>query len=230
MMAITSIFPVDDTAPGQLGGARRRPVRVSDRAWLLTCSVARAASSIAVLAMALAVSTACTRSRDQPGPVASLSMTCVPIAEGVRCRVLALSRDVSQAPREVTGAVAWRLSGSATGEMSPPGVIRRVVDGNLDVTAQYADASAHAAVRLAPGTPGQLLGGIHRTVFAEDNTRLFPVPEVQVGIVGADRVETQTRTRADGTFELVWIAIQGKPSRACSWCHPPVNASRLHDV
>ena len=158
-----------------------------------------------VLAGAMAVSAGCSPRREPPGPVASLSLTCASIPDGVRCRVIALSRDVSQAARDVTGDVSWRLSGSATGRMSPPGVIHTVLDGNLDVNAQYESASAHAAVRLALGSLGRLLGAIHGTVYAEDDTRLRPLPGVHVGIGRSDSAGTQTSTRTDGTYDLVWI-------------------------
>jgi hypothetical protein len=89
--------------------------------------------------------------------------------------------------------------------MSPPGVIHRVLDGNLDVDAHYESASAHAAVRLALGKPGRLLGAIHGTVFAEDDMRLRPLPGVQLEIVSGDSAGTLTTTRSDGTYDLVWI-------------------------
>ena len=90
--------------------------------------------------------------------------------------------------------------------MSPPGVIHTVRDGNLDVNAEYATASAHAAVRLALNSPGQLLGAIHGTVYAMDDAGLRPLPGAHVRVVRGDRAGAETTTRADGTYQLTWIA------------------------
>jgi hypothetical protein len=178
-------------------------------------------------ALAVAVSAGCGLHREAPSPVASLRMTCVPESDGVRCRVIALSRDVSQAARDVTSKVSWRLSGSGTGRMSPPGVIHTVLEGNLDVTAQYEWASAHGAVRLALGRPGQLLGAIHGTVFAEDETPLHPMPGVNVVIVSGDSAGTQTSTRADGTYDLVWIVPGEVVLRATKTGYEPTEATAV---
>src|SRR5690242_14286956 len=55
--------------------------------------------------------------------IASINLTCAPTAQGVHCRLVALYRDVSRSPRDVTADASWRLAGPAGTEMAPHGVI-----------------------------------------------------------------------------------------------------------
>lgn len=178
-----------------------------------------------VLILAVAVSCGCGLDRGQPGAVASVWMACTPISDGVRCRLIALFRDVSQIPRDVTGAASWRFSGSV-GRMSPDGVVHPVRDGNVDISAQYQGASAHAAARLILGQPGLLLGAIHGSVFAGDNRRLRPVSDVRVEVASGGSAGAQTTTRTDGTYDLVQIVPGETVLRATKSGYEPTEVTK----
>jgi hypothetical protein len=47
----------------------------------------------------------------QTFPVASVRLICQPVERSVQCRLLALSSDVRQVPRDVTSDASWHLSG-----------------------------------------------------------------------------------------------------------------------
>jgi hypothetical protein len=167
-------------------------------------------SSVVLLTLAALAGCAC--GRRAAAAVASLTMRCTPIADGVSCRVMALSRDVGQAAREVTREASWQISDSGIGYLSSPGVVRAMRDGNVDLNAEYASASAHAAVQLAAGRPGRVLGALHGIVFAVESMQLRPVPvsDVRVEVVAENMVGARAVTQADGSYELRWLV----PGRA----------------
>jgi hypothetical protein len=137
--------------------------------------------------------------------VASVQLSCWPIARGVQCHLLALSRDAGQSPRDVTANTAWRLSGPLGVQVSAPGLIQSTADGDVDIEAEYQSRRAHQMVRLARGGSGQLLIIVRGTAFATNEGRISPLAGVRIEVVrGADSGRSVT-TGADGAYDLAGI-------------------------
>jgi hypothetical protein len=106
---------------------------------------------------------------------ASLGLTCAAAGHGVRCRLLAFSRDVSRSPRDVTGDASWRLSGAAGARMSRDGLLTVSQNGDVAIEAEYQSHHAHARARLTRNGPGQMLAALRGWVYVETGSVLKPV-------------------------------------------------------
>ncbi len=154
----------------------------------------------------VAVLSACGRAGSPAAPdVASLSLTCTPTSRGVQCRLVALARDVSQSPRDVTAEASWQLAGLAGAETSAEGVVEAPTDGDLEVGAQFQWHRAHVRVRLARGHPGQVLGTLRGRVYAETDGILHPMARVRVVLVDGPSSGLSTTTLEDGSYEFVGV-------------------------
>jgi hypothetical protein len=141
--------------------------------------------------------------RDEPVDVASLNLACGPESrDGVRCRLLALSRDAARPPRDVTSQASWHVTGAARTYLAPPGVLRATGDGEVVIDARYCSRTARAIVRLTPDRPAQVLASVRGTVYVHDRGRLEPVVNAVVEVVGGPNLGKQTVTGGDGTYEL----------------------------
>jgi hypothetical protein len=158
------------------------------------------------LIVAAGIVSACDRGRLPDGQeVASLHLTCAPASRGVRCELLALSRDVSHFPRDVTPNASWRLSGTVGAQMSPDGVIDAPADGDVAIEAQYATQRVQAQIRLMRNRPGQVLATVRGQVYAEAKGMLRPMPHVRVEVVGGPNAGLSTMTTEDGSYEFVRV-------------------------
>jgi hypothetical protein len=137
--------------------------------------------------------------------VAALHLTCAPASRGVHCRLLALSRDVSLSPRDVTAEASWRLSGIAGAHMSVDGVIDAPADGDVEIETQYASRRVRARVRLARDHPGQMLAGVRGQVYAEEDRTLRPIAHARVEVVGGPSAGLATTTLEDGSYEFAGV-------------------------
>jgi hypothetical protein len=141
--------------------------------------------------------------REEPVDVASLNLACGPESgDGVRCRLLALSRNVARPPRDVTSHASWHVTGAARTYLGPPGVLRATGDGEVVIDASYCSRTAQAIVRLTPDRPAQVLASVRGTVYVHDRGRLEPVVNALVEVVGGPNLGKQTITGGDGTYEL----------------------------
>jgi hypothetical protein len=137
--------------------------------------------------------------------VASLRLACAPASRGLRCQLLALSRDVSRPPRDVTAEASWRLSGIKGTRISVDGVIDAPADGDVEIDAQYAAHGVQARARLARDHPGQMLAVLRGQVYAENNRALRTVARVRVEVVGGPNAGLATTTLEDGSYELTGV-------------------------
>jgi hypothetical protein len=155
-----------------------------------------------------AILSACGRSGPPDAQdVAALHLTCAPASRGVHCRLLALSRDVSLSPRDVTAEASWRLSGIAGAHISVDGVIDAPLDGDVEIDTQYASRSARARVRLARDHPGQMLAAVRGQVYAEGDRALYPIAHARVEVVGGPSAGLATTTLEDGSYEFAGVVV-----------------------
>jgi hypothetical protein len=139
-------------------------------------------------------------------PVASVRLTCRAAGRNVQCQVLALSRDVRQAPRDVTREAAWDLSGVEGARMSPTGIVEAARQGDVDVHVDYQSRTAHCLVRLTQHGPGQPLALVRGHVFVEDHASLQPEPGVRLEVVSGPDTGKSATTGGDGAFALGGLA------------------------
>jgi hypothetical protein len=168
---------------------------------------ARMAMWVSLVAL-VGILSACARERPRdPEGIASLRLTCSPVPRGVRCRLVALFREVSRSPQDVTELASWQLiGGAARARMSTGGVIEATHDGNVEVDARYLSQSARAVVRLAPDRSGQILATLRGLVYVEVGRVLRPVPRVRVEILSGPSIGTWTTTERDGSYQLLGVA------------------------
>ena len=166
--------------------------------------LARLAVSLAALLGVIQV-TSHFRDSYSPEEVASLNLTCSPAAAGLRCRLLALFRDVSRPPRDVTAQASWRLSGVAGAQISRDGAIDAVADGDVGIEALYGSRRVEARGRLRRASPGQMLAALRGRVYLEIDGRLQPAAQAHVEVVGGTNAGLSTTTHADGSYELVGL-------------------------
>ena len=158
------------------------------------------------LSVAAGIVSACGRVGWHDGrEVASLCLMCASASRGVRCQLLALSRDVSRVPLDVTSNASWRLSGTAGAQISADGVIDAPADGDVEIDAQYASRRAQVHVRLARDRPGQVLATVRGQVYTETGGTLRPVAHVRVEVVGGPSAGLSTMTSEDGGYEFVGV-------------------------
>jgi carboxypeptidase family protein len=149
---------------------------------------------------------ACGRGGSHGGQeITSLYLACASAWRGVHCQLLALSRDVSQSPRDVTAEASWRLSGVAGARISPGGVIEAPEDGDLEIDAQFQARHATAHARLRRDRPGQMLAALRGRVYVERDGALRPVAHARVEVVGGPSVGLSTTTAGDGSYEFVTL-------------------------
>jgi len=156
-------------------------------------------------------------------PVAAVRLTCQPIARGVQCRLLALSRDASQAPRDVTREATWHLSGGRGAHVTNAGIVEapqaalgtggdagEVADvedsGDTEIAADYQSLSAHRMVRLSRTGPGQLLAVLSGRALTEEKGALRPVAAVRLEVVSGPDAGKSVMTDRDGGYELAGLA------------------------
>jgi hypothetical protein len=134
--------------------------------------------------------------------VASLSLACRPVARGVQCQLLALSRNGTLAPRDVTAWASWHVAGAAEMHLSPVGVMQATGDGDVVIDTDYQSNTARVAVRLTPNHPAQLLATVRGAIYVSDRGRLRPLAHACVEVVSGPSSGKQTTTHGDGTYEL----------------------------
>jgi len=139
---------------------------------------------------------------DESVDVASLSLACRAVVAGVQCRLLALSRDVTQSPRDVTAWASWHVGGGADLHLPPAGVIQATGDGDVVIETDYESKRARVVVRLTPSQPAQILATLRGVVYIYDRGRLRPVVDACVEVVSGPDLGKHTTTAADGTYEL----------------------------
>jgi hypothetical protein len=151
-----------------------------------------------------AVLLVCAReTHDESVSVASLSLTCSPVVAGVECRLLALSREASDAPRNVTAWASWHAGSSGHLHLSlAQDVVHATGDGDVAIETEYASRRARVVVRLTSNQPGQILATLRGSVYAYDQGRLEPVAAARVEVVGGASPWNQTVSATDGTFEF----------------------------
>ena len=137
--------------------------------------------------------------------VASLSLSCKPAEQGVRCRLLALFRDVSRSPRDITAEALWQLSGVAGVQISPVGAVDAPTDGDVTIEAHFRGLRARAHARLVRNHAGQLLARVHGRVYVETTGGLRAVPRARVEVVRGQNAGVSTMTRDDGGYELAGL-------------------------
>jgi hypothetical protein len=150
-------------------------------------------------------------------PVASVRLTCWPIVRSVQCQLLALSRDVSQPPRDVTGEASWQLSGISGAHVSAVGIIEAAHEGDVEIHADYQSQTANRMVRLARSGPGQVLAILRGRAFAEADGSLRPVAVVRVEVISGPDAGKSATTDRDGGYELAGLvpgAIELRAAKA----------------
>jgi hypothetical protein len=133
--------------------------------------------------------------------VASLNLTCRPVARGVQCQLLALLRSGTLAPRDVTASASWHVAGTAGMHVSPEGMVA-TGDGDVLIDTDYQSKTARLWIRLTPHHPAQLLGTVQGSVYLSVRGWLRPVAHARVEVVSGPSLGKQTTTRDDGTYEL----------------------------
>jgi hypothetical protein len=118
---------------------------------------------------------------------------------------LALFRDVSRAPHDVTPEASWRVFGIAGAQMSADGTIEAPANGDPRINAQYASHRAQAEVRLARDRPGEMLAAVRGQVYAERDGTLRPVDHAHVEVVAGPSAGLSTTTLEDGSYEFVGV-------------------------
>jgi hypothetical protein len=139
---------------------------------------------------------------DESMDVVSLSLTCQPVVAGVQCHLFALSREVTEPPRDVTASASWHVGGGADLHLSPVGVMQAVGDGDVAIETDYASKRARVEVRLSPSRPAQILATLGGVVYVYDRGQLRPVADARVEVASGPSLGKHTTTRADGTYEL----------------------------
>ena len=170
-----------------------------------------------------------------PEEVASLNLTCSPAATGLRCRVLALFRDVSRPPRDVTSEASWRLSGVAGAQISRDGAIDATEDGDVGIEALYGSRSVEGRGRLRHNSPGQMLAALRGRVYLEIGGRVQPAAQAYVEVVGGTNAGLSTTTGGDGSYELVGL-VAGDAVEAVdvflratkAGCSPAEGSTQIH--
>ena len=135
---------------------------------------------------------------DDRQEIAALRLTCVPIPQGIRCLLLALSRHVARAPRDVTADAVWRFDGPTGATMSSAGMVQATQTGEVGITAEYRSRRARADAWLAPNARGEMLGTVRGYVYVDQNFVLHPLgSRTRRGHVGTQRrpVDHDSRRR-----------------------------------
>jgi hypothetical protein len=138
-------------------------------------------------------------------PIASVRLMCQPVARSVQCRLLALSSDVSQMPRDVTSEASWRLSGIAGARVSAVGIIEAPCAGDVEIHADYQFHDAHGMVRLVRSGPGQLLAILRGRAFVDAGRSLRPLAGVRLEVLSGPDAGKLATTEGDGGFELAGL-------------------------
>ena len=148
---------------------------------------------------------ACGRPSTNARDVASLRLTCSPAISNVRCRVLALFRDVSQPPRDVTATAVWHVSGVAGARMMVDGFLTTPPsgEGDVDVEAEYATHRARVHVHVTGMGPGQMLASLRGHVYVETERAFQPVSLANLEAIGGSSRGRTATTEADGSYEFV---------------------------
>jgi len=161
---------------------------------------------MAALVSLIEILSACGRARPtDPQDVASLNLTCALAPRGVHCRLLALSRDVSRAPRDVTADASWHLSGVVGAQISADGGITVPADGDIELDAHYQSYRMQAWARLTRDGPGHMLAALRGRVYVERDGTLRPVAVARVEVVSGPSAGLVVTTADDGSYELVGL-------------------------
>lgn len=137
--------------------------------------------------------------------VASVNLKCASALRGVHCQLLALFRDVSRPPRDVTTEASWRLSGVLGARISPTGVIDGTEGGDVEIHAEYQSHHVRARARLTRDGPGQMLAALRGRVYAETSGDIRPVADARVEVIGGASAGISTTTLGDGSYELIGL-------------------------
>ena len=139
---------------------------------------------------------------DDRQEIAALRLTYVPIPQGIRCLLLALSRHVARAPRDVTADAVWRFDGPTGATMSSAGMVQATQTGEVGITAEYRSRRARADAWLAPNARGEMLGTVRGYVYVDQNFVLHPLGRARVEVMSGRNVGRWTTTAADGSYAL----------------------------
>ena len=167
----------------------------------------------------------CGHEADRPASVASVRLTCWPVSRGLQCRLLALSTDVRQAPRDVTAEAAWHLRGLSGARITPRGLIEAPGDGEVTLVVEYQAKTARQMARLTRGGPGQLLWVLAGSAFALEERGLQPLAAVRIEITSGPNSGRSTLTGPDGAYELAGLAPGSLDLRASKAGYLPTEAS-----
>jgi hypothetical protein len=150
----------------------------------------------------LVMASACGRTNARSDDVLSVHLGCAPTATGVRCRLLALSRDVRKLALDVTALAAWQLSGAPGAQMSSDGTVEVRSGGDVDVLGSYDGQEDEIAVRLTPHQPGQVLAVVRGLICVRVLGGLQPVPHADVEVISGPNAGLRTVSLDDGSYEL----------------------------
>jgi hypothetical protein len=134
--------------------------------------------------------------------VAALRLTCAPVTQGLRCQLLALSRVVARAPRDVTADAIWRVDGPPGTAISKAGIVHGTQVGATGLLAEFQSQRAFVEAWLTPNAPGELLGTLRGHVYGEVKGALQPLSRVRVEVLAGRNVGRWTTTAPDGSYAL----------------------------
>jgi len=161
----------------------------------------RAGRRFAPLVLTLAC--ACHRAPVEDGQdIAALRVTCVPVPQGLRCQLLALSPLVARPPRDVTADAVWRFDGPTGTAISKAGMLHAAQGGAIGIMAEFRSQRAYIEAWLAPNAPGEILGTVSGHVYIEQHGALQSLGHVRVEVVAGRNVGRWTTTTADGSYAL----------------------------
>jgi hypothetical protein len=137
-----------------------------------------------------------------PSDVLALRLTCAPASPGLHCVLVALSSDVSRAPRDVTSAATWHLSGGAGATISSEGTVDSAGDGNVEIGAEFQGRAVRLWVKLAHHHPGLVLATMRGHVYTEQDGSLRPAARARVELVAGPGAGRSTTALEDGSYEF----------------------------
>ncbi len=135
--------------------------------------------------------------------VASVRLSCWPIARGMQCQLLALSHDAGQPPRDVTDHTVWRPSGPLDVQISQPGC-------HPSVPRMAMWTSKRCSSRDGPikwcGWP-RIVQASSSSPFADTPSSWTkdgfpPSPGVRIEVIRGPDSGRSVTTGADGAYEL----------------------------
>jgi len=159
-------------------------------------------SRVRIVALVAAVSAHADRVADRTTDAASIQLRCAAVAQGLECRLDAVSTDVARPAEDVTRRAAWQVRSSRAVTSSVGRTMVAGGDGDIEIEARYGVRSARAMARLAPGRPAQLLAAIDGHSYVSEAGSLRPIAGVHIEVVEGPNAGLTTRTGPDSSFAL----------------------------